>query len=114
MPAIIDSIASFAVAGFILHAAYEIFIENSGILLDKAAIDNRKIETIVLSYKQVKDAHGIRSRGYGNALYIDMHIMTEPEMSVEKSHELIHNIEERIRLEISRNIQVIAHFEPYK
>ena len=114
LPAIIDSIASFAVAGFILHAAYEIFRDNSGILLDKAAIDNSKIETIVLSYEQVKNAHNIRSRGYGNALFIDMHIMTEPEMSVEKSHELIHNIEETIRMEINGNVQVTAHLEPYK
>lgn len=114
LPPVIDSFASFAVAGFILHAAYEIYVENSGILLDKVAIDINEIETIVLSFNQVKDTHNIRSRGYGNDLHIDMHIMTEPEMSVEKSHELIHNIEERIRVEISKNAQVIAHLEPYK
>lgn len=114
LPPVIDSFASFVVAGFILHAAYEIYVDNSGILLDKAVIDTNEIQTIVLSFKQVKDTHNIRSRGYGNVLHIDMHIMTEPEMSVEKSHELIHNIEERIRLEISNNAQVIAHLEPYK
>lgn len=35
-------------------------------------------------------------------------------MSVEKSHELIHNIEETIRMEINGNVQVTAHLEPYK
>ncbi|MGD9566914.1 MAG: cation diffusion facilitator family transporter [Sedimentibacter sp.] len=113
LPVIIDSIASFVVAGFILHAAYEIFIDNSGILVDKAVINTKEIENIVLSFEQVKDTHHIRSRGCGNDLYIDMHIMTEPEMSVKKSHELTHNIEERIKLEINRNAQVIAHLEPY-
>lgn len=113
LPAIIDSIASFVVTGFILHAAYEIFIDNSGILVDKVAINTKTIENIALSFEQVKDIHHIRSRGCGNEIFIDMHIMTEPEMSVEKSHELIHNIEERIRMETSKNTQVIAHLEPY-
>ena len=114
LPSVIDSIASFAVAGFILHAAYEIFMINSGILLDKVAIDTNKIETIVLSFHQVKNTHHIRSRGCGSALYIDMHIMIEPEMSIEKSHELIHEIEDKIKIEINKNVQVIAHLEPYK
>ena len=114
LPPFIDSIASFAVAGFIFHAAYEIYISNSGILLDKIAVDTNEIETIVLSFNQVKNTHQIRSRGCGNALYIDMHIMTEPEMSVEKSHELIHEIEEKIKIELNKNAHVIAHIEPYK
>lgn len=114
LPALIDSITSLVVAGFILHAAYEIYKENSDILLDKTAIDTNTIETIVLSFEQVKDTHRIRGWGCGNNMYIDMHIMTEPEMSVEKSHELIHNIEDRIRMETNKNAQVIAHLEPYK
>lgn len=113
LPSVIDSIASFIVAGFIIHASYEIFIDNSGILLDKAAIDINKIEDIVLGFEQVKNTHYIRSRGYGNALFVDMHIMTEPKMSVECSHELIHLIEDKIRNEINRNIQLIAHLEPF-
>ena len=47
-------------------------------------------------------------------MHIDMHIMTEPELSVEECHELIHNIEKKIRNEINQNIQVIAHMEPLK
>ncbi len=113
LPVIIDSIASFVVAAFIFHASYEIYVDNSGILLDKLAIDTNDIEIIVLSFNQVKNAHNIRSRGCGNDLYIDMHIMTEPEMSVEKSHELIHNIEEKIRTKIGKSVEVIAHLEPF-
>ena len=55
----------------------------------------------------------IRSRGDENDLYIDMHIMTEPDMKIEESHALIHKIEEKIRMDINQNIQVIAHLEPF-
>lgn len=110
---IIDPIVSFVVAGFIIYAAYKILKENGGILLDRVAIDSDIIKEIVLSFDQVKDAHKIRSRGSEIDLHIDMHIMTEPDLSIEQSHELIHNIEEKIRADINKNTQVIAHLEPY-
>jgi len=113
LPSIIDPIASIIVAGFIIHAAYEIFKDNSGVLVDKAVVDTDKIKDITLSFDQVKDTHNIRSRGSDNDLHIDMHIMTDPYMSIEESHELIHNIEEKLREAISENVQVIAHFEPF-
>jgi len=113
LPSIIDPIVSFVVAGFIFHAAYEIFIYNSSILVDRAVIDTETIRNIVLSFEEVKDIHKIRSRGIENDLYIDMHIMIEPNISVEASHQLIHSIEEKIRQDINSNVQLIAHLEPY-
>lgn len=114
LPPVIDPAASFIVAGFIFHAAYEIFKNNSDILVDKVAVDTERIRSITLSFDQVKDAHDIRSRGSADDLHIDMHIMTAPDLSVEKSHELIHSIEEKMRENINKNVEVIAHFEPYK
>ena len=76
-------------------------------------MDTEKIKEIALSFEQVKDTHNIRSRGSENDLHIDMHIMTEPHMSVEESHVLIHNIEEQIQKEINKNVQVIVHLEPF-
>ena len=114
LPSVIDPIVSFVVAGFIFHTAYEIFIYNSGILVDKAVVDTETIRNIVLSFEEVKDIHKIRSRGIENDLHIDMHIMIEPNISVEASHQLIHSIEEKIRQDINSNIQLIAHLEPYK
>lgn len=114
LPPVIDPITSLIVSGFIIHAAYEIFKENSSVLVDTAAVDIEKIRKIVLSYQQVKDVHNIRSRGSENDLYVDMHIVIEPHMSIEESHELIHEIEERIRKEINLNTQITTHLEPYK
>lgn len=114
LPSVIDSIVSFVVAGFIFHTAYEIFIFNSGILVDKAVVDTETIRSIVLSFEEVKDIHKIRSRGSENDIHIDMHIMIEPNISIEASHQLIHSIEEKIRQDVNNNIQLIAHLEPYK
>lgn len=114
LPPIIDSIASLIISGFIIHAAYEIFKDNSNVLVDKAVVNTEKIKTIALGFEQVKDTYNIRSRGSENDVHIDMNIMTEPDMSVEESHKLIHSIEDKIREELNENVHVIAHIEPFK
>lgn len=113
LPPVIDSITSLIISFFIIYAAYEIFRDNSGVLVDKAVVDTGEIRKITLSFDQVKDIHNIRSRGSEGDLYIDMHIMTEPGLSIEESHRLIHRIEERIQEEVSKGVQVIAHLEPF-
>ena len=113
IPPIIDPIASLIVSIFILHASYEIFKSAGSILVDRAIIDTEKIKELTLEFEQVKGVHNIRSRGSEDDVYIDMHILTEPNMSVEKSHDLIHNIEKKMRNEINDNLQVFVHLEPF-
>lgn len=113
LPSIIDPIASIVVALFIFNAAFEIFKENSEVLLDKAVVDAERIREIVLRFPQVKDIHEIRSRGRMDEVYIDLHIMVEPNNTIEESHSLMHNIENEMRKEICENTQVIMHIEPY-
>lgn len=113
LPAVIDPIASLIVAGFIIHASYEIFKSTIDVLVDKAIIDEDDIKEILKEFKSVKCAHDIRSRGSENNAYIDMHIMVEPSITVEDSHILNHDIENRIREKINKNVQVIIHTEPY-
>lgn len=113
MPVIVDPVMSLIVAGFILHAAYEIFIPISGVLLDRAIIDPEKIKDVLQEFEDVKDCHEIRSRGKDDIIYLDLHILTDPDLSVEASHKLTHNIEERLNQELKGKIQVLFHVEPY-
>lgn len=113
LPPIIDPIASLVVGGFIFHAAYEIFSDTSGVLVDKAVIDAEKIKNIAFEFEEVKDAHNVRSRGTEDEMHIDLHIMVDAYMSVEDSHTLATNIENRVKEELGENSQVILHLEPY-
>ena len=113
LPPIIDPIASLVVSGFILHSAFEIFQSTSGILVDKAVIEDDKVKYVLTDFELVKDVHKIRSRGSENDLHIDMHIMVDPHISVEQSHDLIHEIERKIQEDINNSAQVIVHIEPY-
>lgn len=113
-PPIVDSIASLVVAGFIFHAAYEIFIVASGILVDGIATDAKKIESIARCQEGVLGIHGIRSRGAIDDIHIDMHIEANPSLTLEESHRLTHDIENALKSEINSNVEVIIHIEPYK
>lgn len=113
LPPIVDSIASLVVAGFILNAAYEIFVSTSGILVDKAILDDEFIKNAISDFSEIKDIHNIRSRGSEDNIYIDMHIMIDPKYSVEDSHVLLHRIENKIREKTNNTTEVIIHVEPY-
>lgn len=114
LPPIIDSIASFIIGAFIFYSAYEIFKDNSGILIDTATIGTEEITEIAKGFEDVKNIHMVRSRGTKNDIYIDMHIMMEPGLSVSESHELVHQLEDKIKNEINENAQLIVHIEPYE
>lgn len=113
LPAIVDPIASLVVAAFVIHTAYEILSSTICVLVDTATVDEDKIKSLIFDFNLVKDVHNIRSRGSDNAIYIDMHVMVEPNISVEESHALAHNIELKIQDDISNSAQVIIHIEPF-
>lgn len=113
LPAVIDPIASIIVAIFIFHAAYEIFKENSAVLVDRAVVDSEIIKKVVLKFPEVRDVHRIRSRGRNDEIFIDLHIKVDSNDTVEQSHNLIHNIENEMKKEVCENTQIIVHLEPY-
>jgi cation diffusion facilitator family transporter len=113
LPSIVDPLASFVVAFFIFHSSYEIFKSTTGILVDRAVVDEEKVTEIIMSFTQVKDVHNVRSRGSESDIHLDMHIMTEPNMSVEESHILTHDIEKAIQEQLDGKVQVIVHIEPF-
>ncbi|MDR0880639.1 MAG: cation diffusion facilitator family transporter [Clostridioides sp.] len=113
LPSIIDPIVSIGVSAFIINSGYEVLKSSARVLIDSAVVDIDRIEELVLEFNEVINVHNIRNRGSKSELYIDMHIMVEPFIGVERSHQLTHEIEEEIKSEISKNSHVIVHVEPF-
>ena len=111
-PPIIDPIVSIIVAGFILQAAYEIFKPITGVLVDKAVIEPEVLKDIIKDFDYVKECHHIRSRGKANAVYVDLHLVVDSDLSVGESHKLTHKIEEKIKNTLDKDIHVLFHLEP--
>lgn len=114
MSPILDSVASFAVSVMIFYTAYNIFIENINILIDVKIVDSKEVKSLIMKeYPGVKEMHKIRSRGTKNNVFMDMHVQVDPNMTVEESHKLMHDIERTIQTKIEKKSHVIIHIEPY-
>ncbi len=114
LPPIIDPLASLVVVGFILKAAIQIIRSTSEVLVDSAVADSDKIRDITLSFQEVHGVHDIRSRGSEQELYIDMHVLIDPEMEIAESHRLCHAVEEKICRELQVGARVMIHMEPFR
>lgn len=111
-PPLIDTIASFVVAFFILHASYEIIKDNLSSLTDKIMVEEDTIIDILKEFKEIKDIHNIRSRGHDDYIFIDMHIKVDSNLSVDEAHKLVHDIEYTLSNKLDKKIDIIIHVEP--
>ena len=53
-----------------------------------------------------------RVRKMGQHFYADMHVEVDPEMTVRRSHEIAHDVKDRIRTLNPRVRDVLVHIEP--
>lgn len=97
-----------AVAGKIL---YEGLIELSEHSADQESI--QVIRNVLSETEDVLQWHELRTRKLGAELFVDVHILVEPEMSVLESHNISMKIEEEIKKKLSRPVNTLIHVEPY-
>lgn len=113
VPPIIDVIVSLVVSAFILHAAYEIFIEATSILTDKVVLRNEEVKEIINEFSTIKSFHKIRSRGFKDYIFLDMHILVDNNLNVDQVHKLVHDVENKFREKLNTTVDLVIHVEPY-
>ena len=109
---VLDSIFSLGIALMIAAVAFRILKQSSDILTDRAVVDPLRIDRLVRRVQGVADCHEIRTRGKPHAIYVDLHVLVDPEMSVEVSHRLANRIEHDIKQQITGVQDVVVHIEP--
>ena len=112
-PPMIDGFVSLLISGFIFKAGFEIFVEASNTLTDSAVLSRQAIYEATMSCQGVKGCHNIRSRGRKDDIYIDLHVLVDPDMTVSQSHDLQHSIEDTLKMKFGDHTSVIIHVEPY-
>jgi len=105
--AIIVGFMIIGVAGKIL---YEGLIEITEHAADKESI--RKIRNILLQEQDVSDWHALRTRRVGGELFVDLHLLVDPNISVRESHKICERVERRIDKELRKPVNVLIHIEP--
>ena len=109
---IADTIAGLVIAFLIARIGYEIIKRASDVLVDTICIDTSAIESVINSVEGVKGCHDIRTRGTEHSIYLDLHILVAPRMSIEKAHEVADSVEERVKSSFPAVTDIVVHIEP--
>lgn len=106
--AIIVGLMIIGVAGKIM---YEGLIEITEHSADQESLE--KIKRILAEEPEVLDWHALRTRRVGGELFVDLHLLVEPEISVKDSHVICEKVEEKIEKELNKPVNVLIHIEPH-
>ena len=109
-----DQMASIVVGFMILGVAGKIFFEGL-IELSEHSADResiQKIERVLAEAGDISSWHALRTRKLGAELFIDVHVLVDPALSVLESHKICMKIEGKIKKELSRPLNILVHIEP--
>lgn len=107
-----DTLAGLAITFFIGKIGYEILKRASDVLVDTVCINTTLIEASVMEVEGVRGCHNIRTRGTEIATYLDIHVLVDPKMPTEESHDIAEKVEEKVKKEFPSIIDVVVHIEP--
>ncbi len=110
-----DSITALIVAAAIVTAGLRIIRRSSGALVDEALPDAEmdRIEAAIAAARtpEVAGYHKLRARKAGSRRYIDFHVQYRSGTSLERAHELAHQMRAEIEASL-RRAEVLIHAEP--
>ncbi len=107
-----DPILALIIAIVIARIGIDIIRESSPVLMDQMVVSTDELERIASTVPGVLSTHRARSRGHEGAVYADLHIHVDPNMSTEQAHAVAHEVQARLR-ESHHDIQdVTIHVEP--
>ncbi len=110
-----DSITALVVAVAIVGAGLRIIRRSSGVLVDEAlpAAEMDRIEAAIAAARtaEVAGYHKLRARRAGSRRHIDLHVQYRSGTSLERAHELAHEMRESIEAAVP-GAEVLIHAEP--
>jgi cation diffusion facilitator family transporter len=111
----LDSVTALVVAGAIVASGVRLVTSSSRVLVDEALPEDEMadVRAIVERHEgdEVLGFHALRARRAGSRRYIDMHVQFRDGTSLERAHELAHDLQAEIRARL-RGADVLIHLEP--
>nr|WP_221276976.1 cation diffusion facilitator family transporter [Deinobacterium chartae] len=111
---LLDPLLAGLVALNILRVGWELVRESLGGLMDQslsADILERVRDAVAVHGAGALEAHDLRTRSAGNAVFIEFHLVVPGEMTVAEAHHICDRLEEAIKA-VVENSDVMIHVEP--
>ncbi|MFL5870774.1 MAG: cation diffusion facilitator family transporter [Solirubrobacterales bacterium] len=113
----IDSAVALAVAAVIVFAGIRILRQSAAVLVDEAPPQEEmdRIEAAIARARadepEVVGYHKLRARTTGRRRYIELHVQFRSGTSLERAHDLAHELRNAIESDLG-NAEVLIHVEP--
>lgn len=104
---VFDPVASVVICMFILKAAYDIFSDAIGKMVDRSCDEEteNEIRQIVQKQAGVLDIDCLQTRLFGNRIYVDVEIACDGTRTLNETH----RIAEQVHDEIENNMELVKH-----
>lgn len=112
---ILDPLASIIICVFILKVAFDIFKDSINKMVDHSCDETfeLQVKNIILEDTNVKRIDDLKTRIFGNRIYIDVEIAVDSQITVLASHEIANKVHDKIEKEIPLVKHCMVHVNPY-
>jgi cation diffusion facilitator family transporter len=109
-----DQVAAIAVGLMIILVSVKVF---SGCLHEftERSVDQKtveQIEKIITAERRILDWHKLRTRSLGREVFIDLHILVDPNLTITDAHQIADALEQSLHDRMSQPVNVMVHVEP--
>lgn len=114
--AVLDPLASIIVGAMLIKVAWDLVFNSSGELTDRSLPGEmeKEIEDIICSSPQVSHPHNLRTRRIGNRIAIEAHVRLDGSMPLDEAHDIVSEIEHKLKARFGQATLVTIHMEPLK
>ncbi len=111
---ILDAVASLCICFFIEKAAYDIFKDSIDKMVDKACDEEleNEIKTCVLQQKGVLGVDLLRTRVFGNKIYVDIEIKADGNVTLREAHSTAERVHDAIEKNFIKVKHIMVHVNP--
>jgi cation diffusion facilitator family transporter len=109
-----DQVAAIAVGLMIIWVGVKV-IGDAMRELTEGSIDPDTIEhikKIINANPSIRQWHKLRTRTVRREIFLDLHILVDPDLNVTAAHEITESLEKTLDEEITRPINITVHIEP--
>ncbi|MCJ7777067.1 MAG: cation diffusion facilitator family transporter [Sedimentisphaerales bacterium] len=109
-----DQVAAIAVGVMVVLVAAKLSSDCLGELIERA-VDQATIEQIkdiIKANGQIRQYHRLRTRTVGREVFLDLHILVDPNLNVAAAHEISEKLENTLNEQLTRPVNITVHIEP--
>lgn len=112
----LDPIAGVIVSILVIKVGIDLYIKSVRELVDESADDtiNKNIKKITLRTPGVRGVKTLKTRTFGNRIYVDLEIYVDSHITVKEGHDISEEVHDNLEKEIDEIKHCMVHIEPFQ